>query len=189
MAQTTNLHGTCLAMGSFGVLLTGAPGSGKSDLALRLIDQPGYGLGQTLLKSQLVADDQVMLRREDDRVVASAPLALKGFLEVRGLGIVQMPVQDEVALSLVLRLVAGDEIERMPDPDVDTLSLLDVSIPVLKVDPFHASAPAFVRAAAQTASQLFSPDTKSQLANTLASQHDNHGGRLSGDGMKGHTGQ
>lgn len=189
MSAPPNLHGTCLAVGSHGVLLLGSPGSGKSDLALRLIDQPGFGTGDTLLKTTLVADDQVMLRREGERLIASAPSSLRGLLEVRGLGIVHTPVRDEIPVSLALRLVAGEKPERMPELEIDTIDLLGVSVPLLQVSPFHASAPAFVRAAAQTAEKLFFPDAKSQLANTLASQHDNAGGRHSGDGMKGHSGQ
>ena len=44
MHEEALIHGTCIAIGAEGVLLVGKPGSGKSDLALRLIDQSGSGL-------------------------------------------------------------------------------------------------------------------------------------------------
>ena len=70
------VHATCVAIGDRAVLLCGPSGSGKSDLALRLIDGG----------AQLVADDQVVLRAEGGRIVARAPEALAGRMEVRGIG-------------------------------------------------------------------------------------------------------
>ena len=72
------LHGTCVSVGGEGVLILGEPGSGKSGLALRLIDEPGYGISGVLLRSELVADDQVIVTRDQDRLVASAPASLRG---------------------------------------------------------------------------------------------------------------
>ena len=73
------LHGTCVSVGGVGVLILGEPGSGKSSLALRLIDEPGYGISGVLVRSKLVADDQVIVTREPDRLVASAPPTLRGW--------------------------------------------------------------------------------------------------------------
>src|SRR5258707_15075286 len=84
----TLVHGTCVTVGEVGVLILGPPGSGKSGLALRLIDQPGFGISGEIKKARLVADDQVAVRREDNRLVASAPLVIAGKLEIRGLGLV-----------------------------------------------------------------------------------------------------
>ena len=80
------LHGTCVSVGGEGVLILGDPGSGKSGLALRLIDEPGYGISGVLLRSELVADDQVVVTRDQDRLMASSPTILRGKLEIRGLG-------------------------------------------------------------------------------------------------------
>ncbi len=156
MPEQKNLHGTCVAVGTRGVLLIGRPGSGKSDLALRLIDQPGRGTGGDLVTTRLVADDQVMVRRSGSRLMASAPPALKGLLEVRGLGLLSSPALEEVVLRLVLRLVPGGEPERMPGPDFEDLEVLGISLPVLEIDPFKASAPAKVRSAAALSQSLFS---------------------------------
>ena len=84
------IYATCVKVGSIGVLFLGASGSGKSDLALRLLDQHGRGTGELEITSKLVADDQTLLRCEGKRIIASAPEVLRGLLEVRGLGIVQV---------------------------------------------------------------------------------------------------
>ena len=141
------VHGTCVAVGEQGVLLCGAPGSGKSDLALRLIDQPGLGLRHDLIETKLVADDQVVVRRQAGRLLAVAPAELTGLLEIRGLGIVPCPVADEVELHLALQLDCAEAAERMPDHDKLSMPLLGITLPMMKLNPFNASAPAWVRAA------------------------------------------
>ena len=156
MPDRKNLHGTCLAVGTRGVLLIGPAGSGKSDLALRLIDQPGRGTGGDLVTTRLVADDQVMVRRSGERILASAPPALKGLMEVRGLGLLSSPALEEVVLRLVFRLVPGTEPERMPGPEFEHMEILGLTLPVLEIDPFQASAPAKVRSAAALSQTLFS---------------------------------
>ncbi|MEM1199699.1 MAG: HPr kinase/phosphatase C-terminal domain-containing protein [Pseudomonadota bacterium] len=156
MPDQKNLHGTCLAVGTRGILLTGPSGSGKSDLALRLIDQPGRGTGGDLVTTRLVADDQVMVRRSGERLLASAPPALKGLLEVRGLGLLSSPALEEVVLRLAFRLVPGGAPERMPGPDFEHLEVLGLFLPILEIDPFQASAPAKVRSAAALSQTLIS---------------------------------
>src|SRR5690242_15181364 len=99
-------HGTCVEIGGVGVLLRGPPGSGKSDLALRLIDRG----------ARLVADDQTELRREGAAVLASAPPSIAGRIEVRGVGILELPQAPSVALGLVVDLVPAADIERLPEP-------------------------------------------------------------------------
>ncbi len=114
------LHGTCVARNGAGVLLTGPPGAGKSDLALRLIDC-GY---------VLVADDQVVVSGGQ----AGPPDALAGLLEVRGLGIVRLPYAARATLVLAVSLGAT---ERLPAPA--RYGLLD--LPLVQVDARAASAP------------------------------------------------
>lgn len=84
---------SCVAIDRRGVIIEGAPGSGKSSLALALIDR-----GATL-----VGDDGVTLERRDGRVWAAPPPVTNGKLEVRNVGLVDMPVT-EAPLSLVIRL-------------------------------------------------------------------------------------
>ena len=139
------LHATCLAIGGKGVLLTGPPGSGKSGLALRLIDQPGTGVNGTLKTAILVADDQVRIRSEGGRLIAAAPANLAGKLEVRGLGIVTAATSREVDLALVVRLERAGDIERVPNDE--GLELIGIALPQVSIDATSPSAAARVRAA------------------------------------------
>ncbi len=127
--------GTCVSIGGRGVLLRGPSASGKSDLALRLIEDGGL----------LVADDQTELTVRDDRLVAVAPAALRGMLEVRGLGILRIDPLDSIELSTVIDLVPPDEVPRMPEPA--RVRILGVALPVFKLLSFEPSAPAKVRLA------------------------------------------
>lgn len=147
MHEEALIHGTCLAIGGEGVLLMGQPGSGKSDLALRLIDQGGVGLSGRLREAQLVADDQVVIRRSEGVLMASAPPSLKGKLEIRGLGIAELPVVAEARLRLAVRLTPSTEIERMPDLGSARMDILGIAVPLILLDPHNASAPARLRAA------------------------------------------
>lgn len=145
MPDTTLLHATCVALDELGVLILGPPGSGKSDLALRLIDQPGSGTSGRLRVAQLVSDDQVLISRSGDALLASAPREIHGKLEVRGLGIVTLPVRGTVQLVLAVRLDAVSSIERMPDREA--FEVLGIALPMVRIDPTQPSAPARLRAA------------------------------------------
>ncbi len=136
------IHATCVVVEETGVLLRGPSGSGKSDLALRLIDQGAV----------LVADDQVLLRREGGRLLADPPDILAGLLEVRGLGILKFPHRAPAPVGLVIDLEEPDRIERMPEPE--TLSLLDKTIPLYRVTARETSAPIKVRLAVRQAAGL-----------------------------------
>lgn len=139
------LHGTCVSVGGGGVLILGEPGSGKSALALRLVDEPGYGISGVLLRSELVADDQVIVTRDQDRLMASAPAALRGKLEIRGLGIVTLATPPAVSLALVVKLQDHAAIERLPDPAI--FDILGMALPLVEIDGKTPSGPARLRAA------------------------------------------
>ncbi len=147
MAETLTLHGSCVSVGGRGVLILGAPGAGKSDLVLRLIDQPGYGLTGRLRAARLVADDQVVIERSGSSLIASAPAILAGLLEVRGLGIVTVGAMKAVPLVLAVELAPARGIERLPEESVAPFQCLGVSLPLVRADPGFASAPARIRAA------------------------------------------
>lgn len=147
MHEEALIHGTCLAIGGMGVLLLGQPGSGKSDLALRLIDSSGTGLSGVARSARLVADDQVAVRKAEGRLVASAPAALAGKLEIRGLGIAELTPEAEAVLRLAVRLTPAAEIERLPDLARARMDILGIAIPLVLIDPQTASAPARIRAA------------------------------------------
>ncbi|HXZ00837.1 MAG TPA: HPr kinase/phosphatase C-terminal domain-containing protein [Stellaceae bacterium] len=129
------VHGTAVALGGDGILLRGPSGSGKSDLALRLIDEG----------ARLVADDQTELERVAGGLEMRAPATIAGRIEVRGLGILRVPALAAAPLRLVVDLVALETIERLPEPQACTL--LEVSVPLLRLAPFAASATAKLRLA------------------------------------------
>jgi HPr kinase/phosphorylase len=139
------LHGTCVSIAGEGVLILGEPGAGKSGLALRLIDEPGYGISGVLLRGELVADDQVMVTREPDRLMATAPAALRGKLEIRGLGIVTLATPPSAALALVVKLQDHPAIERLPDSR--SFGILGMALPLVEIDASMATSPARIRAA------------------------------------------
>lgn len=144
-----NLHATCIAIDGFGVLLRGPSGSGKSDLALRLIDQYADAI--------LVADDRVDVAARGGAVYASAPPSIAGKLEVRGIGIVKMPHAEGVKLNLLVDLVDlvdVSSIPRLPEPVFG--EILGVALPRLALAPFEASAPAKLR---QALRQIVAPET------------------------------
>ena len=139
MKQARELvHGTCVALGRRGVLLRGGAGSGKSDLALRFMALPGEGA----LAPGLVADDQVYVSANPDgTLTASAPPTIAGKIEVRGLGIMQVPFLPDAELVLVCDLVGSKGVPRMPLESAKTMVIAGVPLPTLRLAPFEASAP------------------------------------------------
>jgi serine kinase of HPr protein (carbohydrate metabolism regulator) len=129
------LHATAVAIGSKGVLLRGRSGSGKSDLALRLIDGG----------AKLVADDVVEVEQRGAALMARAPARLKGRMEVRGVGIVAVPTVARARIVLVVDLVAAGAVERYPEPA--STRILGIRLKLLKLWAFEASAPAKLRLA------------------------------------------
>jgi serine kinase of HPr protein (carbohydrate metabolism regulator) len=132
------VHATTVAIGGRGVLLRGRSGSGKSDLALRLIDAG----------AKLVADDQSELRRDGDTILVRSPAPIAGLIEVRGVGIFPVDFLSNTRLALIVDLVAPQHIERLPEPNNDMI--LGVSLPVIALAPFEASAAAKLRFALAT---------------------------------------
>jgi HPr kinase/phosphorylase len=133
------IHGTCVALGQRAALLRGPSGSGKSDLALRFLFLARRGPA-AFDPPALVADDQVSIRRDGDRVLASAPGSIQGQLEVRGVGIVGVKPATEVELVLVVDLVDAGLVERLP-PTGLTARLGGADLPLVRLTPFEASAP------------------------------------------------
>jgi len=129
--SSENVHATTVARDGRAVMLLGSSGSGKSDLALRLLER-GFGL---------VSDDQTLIRRDGKRLIATAPPTIKGKIEVRGIGIVEMPSIEDVPVALAVELMS--DMERMPD-DSRQRTFLSIAIPLVSVDAMTASAAAKV---------------------------------------------
>ena len=125
------VHATTVAIDDRAVLITGRSGSGKSDLALRLLDR-GF---------TLVSDDQTIVRRDGERLIASAPPRIAGKMEVRGIGIVEMQTTGDVPIALLVELTS--EMERLPD-DGRERPLLGIVLPLVRIDAVAASAPSKV---------------------------------------------
>jgi serine kinase of HPr protein (carbohydrate metabolism regulator) len=125
------VHGSTVATGGRAVLITGPSGSGKSDLALRLLDR-GF---------TLVSDDQTVVKKDGNRLIASAPSTIAGKLEIRGLGIIDMERVDSVPVALIVELTS--DIQRIPD-DSRERPILGVKIPLITIDAMTASAPSKV---------------------------------------------
>ena len=125
--STETVHASTVALEGRAVLITGLSGSGKSDLALRLLDR-GF---------VLVSDDRTIVRRDGTRLIASAPPNIAGKLEIRGIGIVDMKHVEDIPVSLLVEL-SGD-IQRMPDED-HRRAILGVDLPLVHIDATAASA-------------------------------------------------
>ncbi|MDE0418298.1 MAG: serine kinase [bacterium] len=125
------IHGTSVEISGAGLLLRGPPGSGKSDLALRLISE---------CDARLVADDQVDVSLRDGVLVARAPETLAGMIEVRGLGIARLDHHASWPVHLVIELC--DSVARFPEPRQTVIS--GCPLPVWRLRASEASAVAKV---------------------------------------------
>lgn len=132
--SSETIHVSAVAIDGRAVLIAGPSGKGKSDLALRLIDRGG----------RLVSDDYTIVRRIDGRLVASAPPAIAGKIEVRGVGLLDFPHDDDVPVGLIVDL--DRDAERLPEAG-ETRMLAGVAVPVVALAAFEASAPIKVEAA------------------------------------------
>jgi serine kinase of HPr protein (carbohydrate metabolism regulator) len=125
------LHASTVAADGRAVLITGPSGAGKSDLALRLLDR-GFAL---------VSDDQTIVKRDGDRLLASPPPNIAGKLEVRGIGIVDMAIVTDQPVALIVELTS--DIQRLPDDERER-QILGVAVPLVTIDASAASAPSKV---------------------------------------------
>lgn len=124
LAGAIVLQASAVVIGGRAVLIEGPPGSGKSSLALALIDR-GAGL---------IGDDAVTLERVDDALVASPPPNIAGLIELRGVGLVHLPVASPAPVALILTL-GGPPPARLPEPPLPCRTIAGIAIPVLAFEP------------------------------------------------------
>lgn len=121
------VHATCVKMSGVGVLLRGASGSGKSDLALRLVNRG----------ARLIGDDYVYVGCEDGDLYAATPQEIAGKIEVRGVGIAVVPFDRVVRIAVVIDL-QNERVERLPQRGETMIET--VALPCFKLMPFEDSA-------------------------------------------------
>jgi serine kinase of HPr protein (carbohydrate metabolism regulator) len=142
--MSANIHASCVALGGKGVLLLGASGAGKSDLALRLIDGG----------ARLVADDRCEIFVRAGKLCARAPDSIAGLIEMRGQGVIALPHAKSVIVAMAVRLGASPA--RLPEPAFYSpppgIKLVR-PVPLIMVKAAAASAPARIRAALAAFSQ------------------------------------
>ncbi|WP_380877834.1 HPr kinase [Sphingomonas sp. DBB INV C78] len=127
--SSETLHASCVEIGGRAVLLHGRSGSGKSDLALRLIDRG----------ARLISDDYTIVRRAGAGLVATAPANIKGRIEVRGVGILPMDTVESAPVALMALL--DELVERMPDDSAAMRPVAGLQLPVIALAALEASAP------------------------------------------------
>ena len=119
------LHGTCVLIGTAGVLIRGAGGAGKTALALALVEAAERA-GRF---ARLVADDRVAVRAVNGRLVASPPATIAGLAEVRGRGLVPQPFERAAVVRLVVDLLPTADLARLPDPSAFATVIAGIALP------------------------------------------------------------
>ena len=127
MSQLIVYSASCVAIGNHALVIEGQSGIGKSTLALQLIDRG----------AMLVGDDGVTLEQQGNRLMASPPPNTAGLLEIRNVGIVELPTVS-VPAALVIRLTK--DAPRYVD-QADTCEIGGCAIPLIFFDPTIAAAP------------------------------------------------
>ncbi len=127
MNNTSYHHASCGCINGRAVLILGPSGAGKSDLLIRLIHQG----------AELVADDQVILSKRDNRIFASAPGNIRGLIEMRGVGVISLPNRQDMPLALAIQLVERKDVPRLPEPAF--FDCFAVQVPLLSLHAFDES--------------------------------------------------
>lgn len=116
------LQATCVAISGRAILIEGAPGSGKSSLALALIDRGAV----------LVGDDGVLIEPRGDRLIARPHPDTRGLLEVRNLGLLTFPACEEAPVALVL--VLDPQAPRFVEAP-ESITRVGIALPLLRLSP------------------------------------------------------
>ena len=141
------VHATTVAIAGKAIMLRGPSGAGKSELALRLIEQPGNGLGPVNLRASLIADDQSEIYVRKHTLWVRCPKTILGQMEVRGFGVFKVKPVRPCPLAVVVDLVPASAIERMPEPEQLITTLLGKQVPRIMLDANTPAAASVLRLA------------------------------------------
>jgi HPr kinase/phosphorylase len=130
-AKTATVHASAVLAGPRAILIRGPAGSGKSRLALALIQAAECG---RITFARLVGDDRIELMAAHGRLLARSPQALAGLIEVRGLGIRRLAHEPVAVIGLVVEL-AMPEAERLPEAAEREVAVSGIKLPRLAVGP------------------------------------------------------
>ena len=133
MKNEIDVHGSAVAIADSGIIILGPSGSGKSDLALRLIDS-----GATL-----IADDRTICLRKNKEIFMFCPSEISGLIEVRGMGLIRVPCIDNIKLKMVIRLTDKKK-DRLPKRK-DFKNILGIRLPLFELSAFEISANAKIK--------------------------------------------
>ena len=122
------LHASTVAIDGRAVMITGKSGSGKSDLALRLIDRG----------AALISDDYTLVQRVGAQLFASPPETIRGKMEVRGVGVITKPALENIPVGLIVDLDLPAI--RFPDP-MEMRLIVGILVPAISLVGFEASTP------------------------------------------------
>jgi HPr kinase/phosphorylase len=126
MSTAPSIHASCILVGAGAVLIRGESGSGKSRLVMALLQAAARG---DLAFARLVSDDRTLVEAAHGRLTARAVPALSGLLEVRQIGIREMPVEAIAVVRLVVDLV--ETAPRLPDASDQTVEIAGIALPRL----------------------------------------------------------
>ncbi len=133
MTKELNIHGTSVAIQDSGIIILGPSGSGKSDLALRLIDS-----GATL-----VSDDRTICLKKNNEIFMFSHPDISGLIEVRGMGLIRVPYVENIKLKMVINLTNKNK-ERLPEKK-KFKKILGISLPLFELSAFEISANAKIK--------------------------------------------
>jgi serine kinase of HPr protein (carbohydrate metabolism regulator) len=133
----TTVHASAVLAGARGILIRGPAGAGKSRLALGLIEAAQCGL---VAFARLVGDDRIELAACHGRLLARAPAALAGLIEVRGLGIRKLAHEPVAVIGLVVDLAASDA-KRLPGDAAREVFVAGIKLPRLGIGPGYDPRP------------------------------------------------
>ena len=126
-----NHHACALEINGIGILIKGGSGTGKTSLMLGLLERARL----ENLNAILVVDDQVLLKSGRHNLVAHAPQAIAGLIELRGHGILQHPHKSSCKVRLIVNIIQDEKIERMPGQKY--LTFENHKLPLIEVPQRH----------------------------------------------------